>query len=75
MTQEFVLEVICDVSFHEHVKTKKGTVKRFRYREQSNFFKLHRKTLKSIQKEIDLIIKKFEASVVNWKIYTSFPFE
>ena len=75
MQQELVLEVVKDVSFFEHVKTKKRIEKRFRYRQESNFFKLRKKTLKGIQKEIDLIIKNYKGSIVDWKVYTSFPFE
>lgn len=75
MIQEFLLEIIQEVSFFEKVKTKRGIVKRFRYRQESNFFKLRKKSLKGIQKEIDLLIKKCGTSVVDWKVYTSFPFE
>ena len=75
MVQEFLLEVIRDISFYEHVKTKKGLVKRFKYQQESSFFKLHRKTLKGIQKDIDLILKDYRGSIVDWKVYTSFPFE
>jgi len=75
MIQEFVLEVIVDTSFYEYVKTQKGRVKRFRYRQESKFFKLRKKTLKSIQGEIDSIIKNYTGSIVDWKMYTSFPFE
>jgi len=75
MVQEFVLEVIADASFYEYVKTKKGRVKRFRYRQESKFFKLRKRTLKSIQGEIDSVIKNYRGSIVDWKIYTSFPFE
>lgn len=75
MVQEFLLEIIQDVSFFKRVETKRGPVKKFRYRKESVFFKLRKRTIKSIQKEIDLIIKKRVTSVVDWKIYTSFPFE
>lgn len=75
MIQEFLLEIIQDVSFFENVKTKKGLRKRFRYRKESSFFKLRKKTIKNIQREIDLLIKKCGTSVVDWKVYTSFPFE
>ena len=75
MIQEFLLEIIQDVSFYERVKTKRGIKKRFRYRQEGNFFKLRKKTLAGIQKEIDSILEKFRGSVVDWKIYTSFPFE
>jgi len=75
MIQEFVLEVVRDVSFHERVKTKIRIEKRFRYRQESDFFKLRRKTLKGIQKEIDSILKNYLGFTVDWKVYTSFPFE
>ena len=75
MQQELVLEIVKDVSFFEHVKTKKRIEKRFRYRQESIFFKLRKKTLKGIQKEIDLIIKNYKGSIVDWRVYTSFPFE
>lgn len=44
--------------------------------QESNFFKLSRKSLKGIQKEIDSILEKnYRNSIVDWKVYTSFPFE
>ena len=75
IVQEFVLEIIKDASFYEYVKTKRGREKRFRYREESVFFKLRRRTLKGIQKEIDSVLKEQAGSIVDWKIYTSFPFK
>ena len=75
MVQNFALEVIRDVSFYEYVKTKKGREKRFRYREEGVFFKLRGRTLNGIKKEIDSILKNKAGSIVDWKIYTSFPFE
>ncbi|PIR42112.1 MAG: hypothetical protein COV30_00215 [Candidatus Yanofskybacteria bacterium CG10_big_fil_rev_8_21_14_0_10_37_15] len=70
MAQEFLLEVI------KNIKTKKKKENKFRDRRKSNFFKLRRKTLKGIQKEIDLILKNYnDSGVISWRVYTSFPFE
>lgn len=74
MIQEFILEIIKDVSFFERVKTRKGWRRRFKYQEESVFFKLKAKTSKDLGKKIDLKVEE-AGQVIDWKIYGSFPFE